>query len=111
MLHEEVTVTWNTLQEQIQESKLLEALQMDFVPGVMHAQLVVIVVVVRKERLFFLQGVTVYIGRRRRTRDVLQKRMYISEVTKWMLEADEMEHPNELNVADEALINARLIAA
>lgn len=37
--------------------------------------------------------------------------MYISEVTKWMLEADELENASDLNIADEALINARLITA
>lgn len=34
MLHEEVIVNWNSLQEQLQDPKLLETLQMDFVPGV-----------------------------------------------------------------------------
>lgn len=34
MLHEEVIVNWNSLQEQLQDSKLLETLQMDFTPGV-----------------------------------------------------------------------------
>lgn len=42
---------------------------------------------------------------------MLQRRMYVTEVTKWMLEADELEGASELNVADEALINARLITA
>lgn len=37
--------------------------------------------------------------------------MYITEVTKWMLEADEIENADSINIADEALINARLIAA
>lgn len=54
---------------------------------------------------------TTYIGRRRRTRDVLQRRMYISEVTKWIMEADELENLRDVNIVDEALINARLIAA
>lgn len=34
MLHEEVIVNWNELQEQIQDTKFLETLQVDFVPGV-----------------------------------------------------------------------------
>lgn len=34
MLHEEVIVDWNSLQEQVQDVKLLEGLQMDFVRGV-----------------------------------------------------------------------------
>ena len=34
MLHEEVVVDWNSLQRQVQEPKLLESLQLDFVPGV-----------------------------------------------------------------------------
>lgn len=34
MLHEEVVVSWNSLQEQMQDPKLLETLQLDFIPGV-----------------------------------------------------------------------------
>lgn len=34
MLHEEVVVEWNSLQRQIQDPKLLESLQLDFVCGV-----------------------------------------------------------------------------
>lgn len=34
MLHEEVVVDWNSLQEQIQDPKLLQNLQTDFIPGV-----------------------------------------------------------------------------
>lgn len=52
-----------------------------------------------------------YVGRRRRTRDVLQRRMYVSEVTQWMLEADRLDGANELAITEEGLINARLITA
>lgn len=34
MLHEEVIVDWNSLQAQVQDVKILEDLQMDFVVGV-----------------------------------------------------------------------------
>lgn len=34
MLHEEVIVNWDVLQEQLQDTKLLDEMQMDFIPGV-----------------------------------------------------------------------------
>lgn len=34
MLHEEVIVDWNSLQRQVQDAKVLEMLQMDFIVGV-----------------------------------------------------------------------------
>ncbi|XP_018562124.1 two pore calcium channel protein 1 isoform X2 [Anoplophora glabripennis] len=89
MLHEEVVVDWNSLQRQVQDAKLLETLQVDFIIG----------------------GVVSYIGRRRRTRDVLQRHMYITEISQWLQDA-ELEERNDINsIIDEAQINARLIAA
>lgn len=34
MLHEEVVVNWSSLQSQVNDGKLLESLQIDFVVGV-----------------------------------------------------------------------------
>ncbi|XP_068901999.1 two pore calcium channel protein 1-like isoform X3 [Tenebrio molitor] len=87
MLHEEVAVDWTSLQRQVQEPKLLEVLQMDFVPG----------------------GVTFYIGRRRRTRDVLQRHMYISEIAQWLQEAEEQERITGINFVEESQISTRLM--
>jgi two pore calcium channel protein 1 len=86
MLHEEVAVDWTSLQRQVQEPKLLEVLQMDFVPGV-----------------------TFYIGRRRRTRDVLQRHMYISEIAQWLQEAEEQERITGINFVEESQISTRLM--
>ncbi|XP_056633174.1 two pore calcium channel protein 1-like isoform X1 [Diorhabda sublineata] len=89
MLHEEVIVDWNSLQTQVQEVRLLESLQTDFVVG----------------------GVVAYIGRRRRTREVLQRHMYATEIKQWLEEA-ENEERNDINmIIEEAQINARLISA
>ncbi|ERL92570.1 hypothetical protein D910_09883, partial [Dendroctonus ponderosae] len=84
MLHEEVIIDWNSLQQQIHDPKLLESLQMDFVYG----------------------GVTSYIGRRARTRDVLQRHMYITEITQWLQEAENEERQDINSIIEEAHINA-----
>ncbi|CAG9770850.1 unnamed protein product [Ceutorhynchus assimilis] len=89
MLHEEVLVDWNSLERQVGDPKLLEALQMDFVYG----------------------GVSAYIGRRARTRDVLQRHMYITEIAQWLEEAEQEERQDINNIIEEAHINARLINA
>lgn len=68
MLHEEVIVEWSALVAQVQDAKQLEQLQDDF----------------RGD------GVTCYVGRRRRTREVLQRHMYTAEIRKW-LESEEIE--------------------
>ncbi|KAJ8933779.1 hypothetical protein NQ314_013815 [Rhamnusium bicolor] len=87
MLHEEVVVEWNSLQRQIQDVKLLESLQMDFVVG------------------------SRTLEEERRTRDVLQHHMYIVEISQWLQEA-ELEEKNDINnIIEEAQINARLISA
>lgn len=87
MLHEDVAVDWNSLITQIHDTLQLESLQMDFLSG----------------------GVTYYVGRRPRTRDVLQRRMYMSEIEKWIVEYDVQEHSAEVLLADDAMISARLI--
>lgn len=89
MLHEEVIIDWSSLQRQIQDIKLLESLQMDFIVG----------------------GVVSYIGRRRRTREVLQRHMYSLEISQWLLEAEQEEKNDINNIIEEAHINARLISA
>ncbi|XP_076256245.1 two pore calcium channel protein 1-like isoform X5 [Rhynchophorus ferrugineus] len=89
MLHEEVVVDWNSLERQIADPKLLEAFQMDFAFG----------------------GVTSYIGRRTRNRDVLQRHMYITEITQWLQEAELEERLDVNQIIEEAQINARLIYA
>lgn len=61
--------------------------------------------------LFFFQGMVAYVGKRRRTRDVLQRHMYASEISQWMQEAEEEERNDINNIIEEAQINARLIAA
>lgn len=88
MLHENVIVDWYSLQRQVGDSKLLESLQVDFVVG----------------------GVCAYIGRRRRTREVLQRHMYITEIVQWLAEADQAERNDINNIISENEINARLIA-
>ncbi|KAJ8954129.1 hypothetical protein NQ318_005723 [Aromia moschata] len=52
-----------------------------------------------------------YIGRRRRTRDVLQRHMYILEISQWLQEAEQEERDDINSIIDEAQINARLISA
>ncbi|XP_076256242.1 two pore calcium channel protein 1-like isoform X2 [Rhynchophorus ferrugineus] len=87
MLHEEVVVDWNSLERQIADPKLLEAFQMDFAFG----------------------GVTSYIGRRTRNRDVLQRHMYITEITQWLQEAELEERLDVNQIIEEAQINARIV--
>lgn len=54
---------------------------------------------------------TVYIGRRARTRDVLQRHMYITEITQWLQEAEHEERQDINHIIEEAQFNARLINA
>ncbi|CAG9862413.1 unnamed protein product [Phyllotreta striolata] len=89
MLHEEVIVDWVSLQSQIHEVRLLETLQTDFIVG----------------------GVVAYVGRRRRTREVLQHHMYATEIKQWLDEAEQAEGEDINLIIEEAQINARLIAA
>jgi hypothetical protein len=53
--------------------------------------------------------VTFYIGRRRRTRDVLQRHMYISEIAQWLQEAEEQERITGINFVEESQISTRLM--
>lgn len=55
------------------------------------------------------QGVSFYIGRRRRTREVLQRHMYVSEITQWLQEAAELERNPTVNLVDETHISTRLM--
>lgn len=87
MLHEDVSIDWNRLSCHLQDPKELESLQNDFV----------------------VDGVTCYVGRRRRTREVLQKRMYLHEIEKWLVEAEMEERNSGLLIADENMMNARLM--
>ncbi|KAF5285116.1 hypothetical protein FQA39_LY16805 [Lamprigera yunnana] len=74
MLVEEVIVDWNTLQATLQDSSLIDVIRRDFIP----------------------EGLTCYTGRRPRTREVLQKHMYSTEIIQWMSEADRLEVNAEL---------------
>ncbi|XP_060533745.1 two pore channel protein 1-like isoform X2 [Cylas formicarius] len=89
MLHEDVIVDWTSLERQVGDRKLLETLQVDFQLG----------------------GITAYMGRRRRTRDVLQHHMYSTEINQWLSEAEYEERNTINNIIEEAHINARLISA
>ncbi|XP_067014675.2 two pore channel protein 1 [Anabrus simplex] len=66
MLHEEVHVKWEELQTWIQDFQLLERLRADLVVG----------------------GTATFIGVRPRNREVLQRRMYRTEIEEWMREAE-----------------------
>lgn len=87
MLHEDVTVDWVSLTNQVQDSKGLSELQPDFIQG----------------------GVTYYVGRRPRTREVLQKRMYMAEIEKWVVEHDVQERNAHIFRDDETITHSRLI--
>ncbi|XP_050302250.1 two pore calcium channel protein 1-like isoform X2 [Anthonomus grandis grandis] len=87
MLHEEVVVDWHSLERHVNDPKMMESLQMDFVYG----------------------GVSAYIGRRARTRDVLQRHMYITEIAQWLREAEYEERQDINSIIEEAQINARIV--
>lgn len=87
MLHEDVTVDWNSLVMQVNDPRQLDMLQMDFISG----------------------GVTYFVGRRPRTREVLQRRMYMSEIEKWIVQSDIQERNAALMFNEEAIIQNRLI--
>lgn len=76
LLHEEVDMKWDEIQSWIQDFQLLEKLRNDLVVG----------------------GIATFIGCRPRNREVLQRRMYRSEIDQWMKDANELEsnhHPVE----------------
>lgn len=87
MLQEDVVVDWNSLSTLVQNPDLLWNLQLDFIT----------------------EGITYYIGKRPRTREVLQKRMYLSEIEKWIIENDILEHNAEIFLEDNSVINSRLL--
>ncbi|PNF19757.1 Two pore calcium channel protein 1 [Cryptotermes secundus] len=73
MLHEEVDLKWEEMQAWVQDFQLLERLRADLVVG----------------------GTATFIGCRPRNREVLQRRMYRTEIEEWMKEADltdKLEH-------------------
>lgn len=86
LLHEDVCIDWNTDLNGMNDAKQLDSLKSDFIYG----------------------QVTCYVGRRRRTREVLQKRMYLHEIEKWLVEADVEERNMELIVSPDS-IRARLM--
>ncbi|XP_014213828.1 two pore calcium channel protein 1-like isoform X2 [Copidosoma floridanum] len=68
MLHEEVEIKYDELQLIVQDYRLLEQIR-EFLPV----------------------GTAVFIGSRPRTREVLQRRMYIHEIMEWLSEAKSQE--------------------
>ncbi|KAK6620619.1 hypothetical protein RUM43_010911 [Polyplax serrata] len=83
MLHEEVHLKWDEVQSWIQEHHLSDALKNDIIIG----------------------GTTTFIGCRPRNKDVLQRRMYKSEIEEWMREAKQEEKRNQrLNLDEEHII-------
>lgn len=44
---------------------------------------------------------TCYVGRRPRTREVLQRHMYTTEISQWMAEADQLELNVEIAQTEE----------
>ncbi|KAJ9576217.1 hypothetical protein L9F63_006950 [Diploptera punctata] len=74
MLHEEVDLKWEEMQSWVQDFQLLEKLRSDLVVG----------------------GTATFIGCRPRNREVLQRRMYRTEIGEWMREADDNERQNEV---------------
>lgn len=93
LLHEDVTIDWNLhLLVNVQDTKQLDHLKNDFLAD----------------------QLTHYVGRRRRTREVLQKRMYLQEIEKWLIEAEMQERNNDIirdgdDGAEAATTNVRLM--
>ncbi|XP_017772430.1 PREDICTED: two pore calcium channel protein 1-like isoform X2 [Nicrophorus vespilloides] len=86
MLLEEVRVEWNSLISQVQDSKYIDGLRTNFVPG----------------------GVTIYVGKRRRNREVLQRRMYMAEIEKWLVEDEVLDRGIDLREVAEGILDSRL---
>lgn len=85
MLHEELIIDWNEISNIIHDFHFMETIRGHLVVG----------------------GSSAFIGRRPRTRDVLQKRMYKTEIEQW-IENDAINRAE--NVAlEEELIQSRLI--
>lgn len=96
MLHEEVDLKWEEIMSWIQDFQLLEKLRPEFVVGVSVIDLQIVDNFCRswKLRCFFFrfQGITTFIGCRPRSREVLQHRMYQSEIETWLREANTKEN-------------------
>ncbi|GLV36801.1 cacophony [Carabus blaptoides fortunei] len=88
MLHEEVTLDWNEMQGMVQDFHFMESVRAELVVG----------------------GPSTFIGRRPRTREVLQRRMYKIEIDGWLQEAESAEQHGDIPLTEES-IQARLIPA
>ncbi|KAG8296528.1 Two pore calcium channel protein 1 [Homalodisca vitripennis] len=64
LLHEEIDLKWEEIQSWVQDFHVLEKLRSDLVVG----------------------GIATFVGVRSRNREILQKRMYRSEIDQWMRE-------------------------
>uniref|UniRef100_A0A1B6LN81 Uncharacterized protein n=2 Tax=Graphocephala atropunctata TaxID=36148 RepID=A0A1B6LN81_9HEMI len=64
LLHEEIDLKWEEIQSWVQDFHVLEKLRSDLVVG----------------------GIATFVGVRNRNREILQKRMYRSEIDQWMRE-------------------------
>ncbi|XP_044739100.1 two pore calcium channel protein 1-like isoform X2 [Chrysoperla carnea] len=69
MLHEQVQIEWDHIQNIIQDFYLFEKIRPNLIIG----------------------ETTTFIGRRSRTKNVLQQRMYQQEIHEWLAEADRLE--------------------
>ncbi|XP_049818861.1 two pore calcium channel protein 1-like isoform X2 [Aethina tumida] len=85
MLHEKIILDWHYMQRLIQDAHMLDA--------------------ARKE--FAFVDVCAYIGKRRRTRDVLERHMYATEINQWLEDAknDDVGHLNALIEEEAQQIN------
>lgn len=88
MLHEEVRIDWTTLQHQLHDPQLISLLK--------HTELAASSGGVASN----------YVGRRRRTRDVLQRRMYVAEIERWLLEADLLDTIDLTQISSSSEISA-----
>nr|CAD7197326.1 unnamed protein product [Timema douglasi] len=109
MLHEEVHLKWEEMQSWVQDFQLLERLRADLIVGLQKVEAKVEVEgqisfgfnfdiynnlrIVEKFRSKDgeIEGTATFIGCRPRNREVLQRRMYRTEIEEWMKEADMAE--------------------
>lgn len=110
MLHEEVELKWDELQYIVEDFQLLEKLRPSLIVGVSF-KFQKICFLLLCNYIIMLQGTTVFIGSRPRTREVLQRKMYTNEITEWIIEAKQAErqflsntaHSLEENYREEAI--------
>ena len=81
---------WTDLQNLVQDFKLLETLRNSFTVGVSVPRRFAKPLCVFFLNDFF-QGTSTYLGRRPRTREVLQRRMYTTEIQEWQREASSFD--------------------